>query len=856
MTASTPLDHQGITINRMKIVPDSIIRWGYFLLAVSLLLYAIEEIADVRRQSNQFAVFFLHYLIAVAYALLLLFNSSLGFVKSWRSKHIHKTVVALNLFLISAYALNREIPVFEQSTKWLCCFLIITSAVLLSFKYYAVLPVWINKLQFIFLGSAFVLYLYLAACCASLYMFGGIGLLAFGVGGHILVPLFLVIVSIMLVRDARTVKDISLSWMIAGIALTLSVVAAFAGLWTTRVKAIERIANISVLHPDTELPVWVKVAETVNNDWVTERMLKSDLVYKVASDFRWNDFSRPVSWNEQREHDPLVFIATLFRRAPLSREERIKILEAITDSRHKAQQRLWSGDNLVTSDIVTDADIYADLHLAYTERYFNVRNDRDPNRTWGTSEEAIYTFQLPEGSVVTSLSLWVNGKEERAILTSKQKADEAYTTIVGTEQRDPSVVHWQEGNTITVRVFPCTPTEMRKFKIGITSPLQQENGRLVYKGISFQGPGAYGADEIIRIRFIGSVSDVDLPDAFEHNEKGEFVCEQNYDPDLAITFKSHPVVKNQFTFGGFTYSLSDFTPASEARDFSALYLDINRSWSKREVTQLQPLLQSRKVYVCDDEDFLQLTNENWDDVISERLKRNFSVFPFHRLKNLDESLVISKGAELSPFLSDFKDSRFAKSVSDFFASKKKVYVYNLSSSTATYIKSLRELRALSFASGDVEELFDWLDKKQFPVVIENDQQVVLHDAKLAITRVRSSGDPRNTAPDHLARLFVYNDIMRQVGPNYFSDDFVNDELVQEATAAYVVSPVSSLVVLETKNDYERFGIQDSNNSLHNAAKASSGAVPEPHEWALIAVFAFFVLFCFRKQLKGLAIYSR
>jgi hypothetical protein len=53
-----------------------------------------------------------------------------------------------------------------------------------------------------------------------------------------------------------------------------------------------------------------------------------------------------------------------------------------------------------------------------------------------------------------------------------------------------------------------------------------------------------------------------------------------------------------------------------------------------------------------------------------------------------------------------------------------------------------------------------------------------------------------------------------------------------------------LIVLETKEDYERFGIKDKANSLHNASKASSGAVPEPHEWALIIIFLSFIIFYF------------
>ncbi len=64
----------------------------------------------------------------------------------------------------------------------------------------------------------------------------------------------------------------------------------------------------------------------------------------------------------------------------------------------------------------------------------------------------------------------------------------------------------------------------------------------------------------------------------------------------------------------------------------------------------------------------------------------------------------------------------------------------------------------------------------------------------------------------------------------------------EAQKAYVVSPVSSMVVLETQKDYERFNIKDSQNSLNNASMKSKGAVPEPHEWALIIIACLVLLY--------------
>lgn len=78
---------------------------------------------------------------------------------------------------------------------------------------------------------------------------------------------------------------------------------------------------------------------------------------------------------------------------------------------------------------------------------------------------------------------------------------------------------------------------------------------------------------------------------------------------------------------------------------------------------------------------------------------------------------------------------------------------------------------------------------------------------------------------------------------------LNTDLVDEAKKAYVVTPVSSLVVLEAKKDYERFDIKDNGPGLKNASANSKGAVPEPHEWALI-IIAIGVLLYVKCQSAG------
>ena len=105
------------------------------------------------------------------------------------------------------------------------------------------------------------------------------------------------------------------------------------------------------------------------------------------------------------------------------------------------------------------------------------------------------------------------------------------------------------------------------------------------------------------------------------------------------------------------------------------------------------------------------------------------------------------------------------------------------------------------------------------------------------------------------RLFAYNQILKKIGVGYFKSGYENQELVDIANQAYVVSPISSLIVLETQKDYERFEIDENENSLGNANKkglkkatsGNSGSVPEPHEWCFIILSTLGLLSLYLKK---------
>ncbi len=126
------------SINESKKPQTRLIVIGYVLLALSLALYSVCEYLQLK--NNLFSIFWIHYGISVTYTVILIQNQVYGIFRSWRKENITIMVIASNIYLISAYALNRELSVFAKSVDWLCYYILLTSFTLLSFQYFSKLP--------------------------------------------------------------------------------------------------------------------------------------------------------------------------------------------------------------------------------------------------------------------------------------------------------------------------------------------------------------------------------------------------------------------------------------------------------------------------------------------------------------------------------------------------------------------------------------------------------------------------------------------------------------------------------------------------------------------------------------------
>jgi XrtN system VIT domain protein len=816
-----------------KRLNDVVYRAGLIFLAITVIIFLIPELLPIE---DKITWFFLNHGITAFYFVILLCS---GRLRRGR-EGLHPFFLFLLMFLVSAYALNRFCGIFDESICWFAVTIILISVNYVAFAFLRLMPVPVRIVMFFLLGVSICCFGYMAIYIAPYTALGILVFFFFGVSLHGLVPLLFFLYTIRLFRRSYANRRAYKLAFLSGIGTSVLIVVVYALLWRIDVVKMDKAYNEADTQKDY-LPPWLNVAKLISANPVTEQVLKAEMVYSTRENWGGDHFlsGRLGNWTENMKHDPLVMIAsTLGGTTQMNTQDRISILKALYDSRYEAEERLWSGDELQTTHVQTVAHIWPRLRMAYTEKTVNVKNTRSDK--WSRGEEAIYIFYLPEGAVVSSLSLWINNQEQKGILTTKAKADSAYKTIVGVESRDPSVVHWQEGNTVTVRVFPVLDNEERQFKIGITAPLSLEKGALIYRNIYFDGPSTGSTGENVDITFETPPEDLRRSGMFNTEKDSRLIASGRYTADWQVSFKDEGLAHQFFNANNKTYALALYRKQLAAADISDVFLDVNSAWNKQEFSNVLAAMRYKRIWIYVDGKMQEATGQNSLDLFEKAAESRFSLFPFFLVPKPATSLVISKGVVNSPAVDDLENAPFMNELKKWLAGDQRIMLYNLGGELSPYLKTLKECRTFRYDQGDLAGLKDLLDEGRFPANIENDQRILVESAGMTITQ--TPGAVTSTAPDHLQRLFAYNHIMQAMGPSLLTGGEGSDTLVAEAAESYVVTPLSSLVVLETQADYDRFNIEDSNNSLKNASLKGNGAVPEPHEWALIVIGLLLIVY--------------
>ncbi len=142
----------------------------------------------------------------------------------------------------------------------------------------------------------------------------------------------------------------------AGIILSVTGIIVFVAIWGSKVQSINTALNAG----DKHLPSWVSAAQKIKPGFIGNRICKAGLVYDVPHDVLGNLFwGMPArNFGEEMKHDPLVMMASLIcGESELAKEDRINILKTLYDSRHHAEERLWSGEDLSTSFVSNNIEV-------------------------------------------------------------------------------------------------------------------------------------------------------------------------------------------------------------------------------------------------------------------------------------------------------------------------------------------------------------------------------------------------------------------------------------------------------------------------------------------------------------------
>lgn len=127
------------------------------------------------------------------------------------------------------------------------------------------------------------------------------------------------------------------------------------------------------------------------------------------------------------------------------------------------QRNLWIHSSTMDGSLDTDAA------LGYLEWTVEFKNSNE----WG-QKEARALIDLPEGGVVSRLTLWVNDEPQEAAFAGKREVVEAYQNVVR-RRLDPVLVTEAGENRVLMQCFPVPPKGgIMKVRLGITFPLTIE----------------------------------------------------------------------------------------------------------------------------------------------------------------------------------------------------------------------------------------------------------------------------------------------------------------------------------------------------------------------------------------------
>lgn len=824
-TLKNYLGKTGVTISLVVTIANA------FLLAISLL--GIE----FKYETLEFLCFF-SLIFEFLYGVILSFK-----ILKNKEKYRHLIPFLFLNWFIGCFCTNIFINIFENLPVWVymvtLLFCISNFFIYSNYKNKIITP-----LAYFTNGFSFLLIIYYTIYLIPFVPISTIGILALGLGFYGLVPMIVFAShSFLLVKLLPESKTNSVSFGSGFAIVVLSLIIFIIQLNHESIKMSQNSITKSFEKTNDDVPTYITISQNLKPNLFNEILLKKGIVYQSTDnffEFRGFDNFGGKQYNERKTHNPFVNIAYFFcKELNLSADDRINILKSNFDKRLETEEQLWSGRDVVTKNIKEDVKIFANNRLAYTEITMDIACEKD---SWG-QKEAIYSFQLPEGSVATSLSLWVNGTERKGVLTTKEKAQAAYKQIVAVENRDPSLMQWKEGNKVVVRVFPISKEMPRTFKCGFTTPLKVENDQMTYNSLDIKGPNLSGAETISRIQIIGNAKfesdkDFELVNNFYINEA---TGPNNWKAEVKTTNKAF---SNAFVWKNKTYQIKEIEKKNSPFTPAEIILDLNSSWTIDEVKTLLNT-NNKKYFVYLNNEKQQITSANAEETLSQFENLQYSLLPLYKIA--ENSLVVTKCGTFSANFEELETSNYLKKIK-LGTKQRNLKVINISEELNPFWQTIKEQKYVEYLKSDLKNAVKLIHDNQFTTLKTAENLVNIEPANIAIEEKSKTAQSNSNGSNHIYRMYAFGKVLdEQV--KIQADSLANNQYLNLAKDANIVTPISSLIVLETDADYEKNGIEKNVNTLGNASINNDGAVPEPYEWLMI-ITALIALGWYYKKTKN------
>lgn len=127
--------------------------------------------------------------------------------------------------------------------------------------------------------------------------------------------------------------------------------------------------------------------------------------------------------------------------------------------------------NVIRPGYINRATLSVEPHGGYVEQSLYIEySEKNQFNYWDSRIEVVHKFELPKGSLVNDLWLWIGNNVVQARILDVWHAKKIYDSVVASK-RDPAFLT-KNGDQYELRIFPMTGGQIRKIKLNFITPTQ------------------------------------------------------------------------------------------------------------------------------------------------------------------------------------------------------------------------------------------------------------------------------------------------------------------------------------------------------------------------------------------------